>query len=297
MRVKKTKQHNSSFYVCNITIITTSTLLSACDATRDYHTSNETLPAIASPYPPTATVTNVTMPVTSVVSNLPNTILPASKTVSVDWQYRWLTGTPCYLPCWEGIKIGQTKASEALDLLRQNNIVKNVTQDTSSTNSNESWIKWEWFNTLSRQGYRGSGGEAYYNNKDSIINSINAPYGSKYKLSEIIQVYGNPSHVLALTTLGENGQTYSASLIFLSKGISIRVVSNNQKAKPVFSAEMLLEYPVFFIPSIEVYDAISGLSSAFLAPWQGYKSFDYYCRDHYASGKEDCSKINYGSTP
>ncbi|HSQ18189.1 MAG TPA: hypothetical protein VLM83_10855, partial [Anaerolineales bacterium] len=39
---------------------------------------------------------------------------------------RWISGTPCAPPCWEGITPGQTSADEAIEILISNPMITNV---------------------------------------------------------------------------------------------------------------------------------------------------------------------------
>ena len=202
------------------------------------------------------------------------TITPASPT---DWSSRWLKGIPCQPPCWEGITPGQTNGAEALEKLRANTLVLSAEAGPSPLLPTLGAVTWRWTN-----GYQG--GEAWYPAQTSTqtIYAIAPSYGITYRLSEIIQAYGEPSHVLAIRTGAGDTTKFSYYLwvIYLSQGFALGA---SGPIKPDPSRDGIFGGPTFFVPTMDGLNKIVITEARnhpeWLVPWQEGKNYDFYCRE------------------
>lgn len=214
----------------------------------------------------------------------PTTTLPvtpsviSSTTISTDWRYRWLRGTPCRPPCWEGIIPGQTTATEAIKLLQNNSFISNVRGINITPPSKDFGnIFWDW-----KDQNKGSG-DLVYNPEApiKIINFIALDYNVSFKLTEVMQVYGEPSHVQATATINPDfSYSYDIKVVYLSQGFALRtsVTSKNASNKPTLNETTTLERLDFFIKGIDGFAESYKRPplKTYLVPWQGFKDFDFY---------------------
>lgn len=238
---------------------------------------------------PSATFKAITQPA---ITPMPISISPTSfpnptksGVTPQDWQYRWLKGIPCRPPCFEGIMPGRTTVEEALNLLRNNPLVSDVT--TQST-GNYGSVVWNWIyqrkNTIANL----YNAEALYDLKatNPTIVFIEPLFQSApSKLDDVIKAYGEPSHVIAGARLDydhiSENYLYDLTIVFLSQGFAISTYDVNAlKKRPVLDANLALDHLGFFTP--DKVEAVSFLvvvntNTKFLIPWQGYKSFEFYC--------------------
>lgn len=206
---------------------------------------------------------------------------PMPLAMSDSWQYHWLKGIPCRAPCWEGITAGVTSASEMLEIMSKKAFVKNamIRPPTSSGDAN---IVWNWSN--------GGGGFASFLAKtpSQIVYSISPSFEVAFRLSDIIQVYGEPSHVETVVYFaGGIWWSYSISFVFLNHGFKL---GSHSYEKPVINSD----FPVFgltFFPVTTEEEYIKSVPNEpqRLVKWQGYKGFDFYCRN--AKGQNYCEKV------
>jgi hypothetical protein len=204
----------------------------------------------------------------------PTETAPANSqpTPPANWASRWLEGVPCSPPCWEGITPGETPASKALEILQRNPIVASAKITTSPLFPNEGNVDWTW-----KDG--GTGGSASFNAQASpqTIDSISVAFPSRFRLSDVMKAYGDPSHIIA--TAGYNpdiGSGTSAGLVtaYRSHGFAVT-------ADPVLSPDTPLYVIVFFPPSESGMDAAFRVAADhpdFVVPWQGFRGFEFYCR-------------------
>jgi len=212
-----------------------------------------------------------------------------------DWQYQWLKSIPCKPPCWEGVTPGITTAEEAVSILKQNSLFTEAKINTSISSPNDGEVSWTWSPSL---GLHEGRAEFQTQGSNRIIRNIDPQYKASFRLSEVIKAFGEPTHVIAaayLDTTNVSKNTYGLVFIFLNQGIELGI---NTNTKPILNDTMEFSFLRFFEPTIEGYDKINGSKglAKFLVSWQGYKDFEFYCRDPYGTGKEDCSKI-LKSTP
>ncbi len=230
--------------------------------------------------------------------------LSATPAVTNDWQYRWLKGVPCQLPCWEGITPGVTKLDQALQILQKNPLVTGLKEipPMGSKNTNRV-IEWR----LSGAGQKGFLGLIGYNITDpnKIIDGITPDYPHSFSIKEIIAALGEPSHALANADgCSDECPIYSLSLVYLDKGLRlyITIAQNGKQVKPGLLTDQLTTYSInIVVPGIKSFEEnytenygqykVPYNEAKLLVPWQGFQTFDYYCRNlSYIGEVESCKK-------
>lgn len=224
-----------------------------------------------------------------VTPSLPTSVTPGQ--LPLGWETRWLKGIPCRAPCWEGITPGKTTASEAVDILRKSPLVNEASISQVPTVRTLGLVEWIWVNGQ-------AGGTALFRRGTSpeVIYELDPHLPKSIRLADVIAAYGEPSDVTAGEHLWTDYQAlqgtpgpgtsapityrvYSLSLFYLPYGFFL---STGGSSKPDLSPELVLERSDFFAPGMEGYlDTIGGKPIPYLTylPWQGFKGFQFYCRD------------------
>lgn len=219
------------------------------------------------------------MPDSVTRSSISNTSSVTTPTIQ-NWQNRWLQGIPCRPPCFEGITPGSTKIEEALKLLKNNLLVKDVA--TYPSGDEYKLIGWNWI--YQKQNTISNAFNAYLlfvpaPSNETIVD-ISPLFTTSFKLGDIIKTYGEPSHVIANVDYNYdnmNELSYNIAIIYLSQGFAISPYSALNKA-PEINPDLTLEDLNFYIPNNK--DNLRHRyypSLFFITTWQGYKSFEYYC--------------------
>jgi hypothetical protein len=241
---------------------------------------------------PAITTTTATQAIPSTHS-----VAPTVSSLSQDWQYRWLKGIPCQAPCWEGVTPGVTTADEGYALLQNSpDYFRNITKEVLSLQPDLGYIDWKWNNNLHVGKNGNNGGTIRYqaNTPDQIIYKIVPYYFTTFNFSEIIPFYGEPSHVIATVVLNEDfSYSFELRYVYLTRGFQLEsgILTKDKSNKPIIAPNTEMANLTFFAPGIDGFDAAQKQRKNLLVPWQGYKSFDFYCRDVYETGKEDCSGV------
>ena len=179
------------------------------------------------------------------------------------WEMRWLRGVPCRLPCWEGITIGQTPIREAAAILSKSPALDNVQLHSD-------YITWNW-----RGGEKGGEISFESTNITDTIDFLRLYYYGSFRLGDIIETYGSPSHIQAFGS----DQTAFLRLIFAERQFSVVALPTGQT--PVLNNDLLLSGP-------DVIDHSDLVAQIDVRPWEGFKDFDYYCR---SSGTDQSCQI------
>ncbi len=237
-----------------------------------------------------------TPPAKAITAASTSTQTTATVALPTDWQYRWLRGIPCAPPCWEGVTPGVTLANDALSIWQQSPILTNLEIDTDKLFPNQGFVIWRWAGSNVNK----DNGQALFkvNSNDKIIYTIHPYYNTSFKLEDVINAYGEPSHVYASAYPNPepgSGISYYVKLVYLNRGfdISMGVISKTDSGKPILSSSSKFTDIDFFATGLDGFAKFySGITEMpdLLVPWQGFKDFDYYCRDHSGTGKNDCSK-------
>jgi hypothetical protein len=228
--------------------------------------------------PTTSLPTPTDLPQTATPTpNLPTPI--PSPTIPSDWQYRWLKKIPCSAPCVEGITPGKTTATEAIEILNQNPLAKNVKNNPNfGRGLNWGRISWDWIIGLP------SGGALYFTDSKEIVFNITPDFGIDYSLKVIMQSYGEPTYIIAIArqTISENPKLcQEIRLVYISRGIALL---SDCYTKFELNENTRIGKILFIIPTREGYETIDNTTKRhpdWLLPWQGFKGFDYYCRDEF----------------
>lgn len=200
----------------------------------------------------------------------------ATPTVPPDWQSRWLQKIPCAAPCVEGITPGKTTVSEAIELLKQSPLVSNVKNKSNFDAAHKiGAIFWDWVN------WRTGGAALYQSDNSASILSITPEFGISYSVRDVMQTYGEPTFVLATAGYRVSEMPIyfqEVTLVWLPNGFRLYGSSSRFQLDENTQFSMLL----FFAPTREAFEAGSStaqLHPDWLLPWEGFKGFQYYCRD------------------
>ncbi len=227
---------------------------------------------------------------------------------SNDWERRWLKNIPCQLPCWEGITPGITKAEEALKLFQNNNLVKEPTLSSPSYLS-ENYLLWSWSASATKRDYPDGGFAVYKANDPSktVLVIIPKYEATTFTYKEISAAFGEPSHILVTAEHCVDFPPcprFYFTLVYLNKGLKVKLFLDSVKLKqPAINDQMIFSGIEIFEPGLDGYakaytvNKVAGYQVPFeegklLVSWQGFKSFEFYCRNLTETGEvEDCSKL------
>lgn len=189
------------------------------------------------------------------------------------WQRGWLVGRPCAPPCWEGITPGKTSGEEALQLLNKMAFVRDVKFDRLIGQSDRGQIQWDLKNGF-------PGGMIVFDTTQSgePVTGIQITYSETFKLSEIIDRFGEPTYVIAAAyraPLPEKRIEHRLYLVFLEHGFAVEALA----APELVSGEIQVTGPFYFVPSLQGFEEFNSGLTQFLVPWEGFQSFQFYCRD------------------
>jgi hypothetical protein len=194
------------------------------------------------------------------------------------WERTWLTGIPCRPPCWEGITPGQTNASEAEQLLRQLPEVDVLKQGQSVTPPPPyETIYWSWKNNY-------GSGSVLSSLDTSAVFDIRLAFPHDFTLGEVIEAYGQPSHVLAMASrnLEKLDETdYILEIYWQSKGIRIEPSQQYPPHRPVIDSNLTSHSVDFFEPGAAGLEHTVEFGNPahlkFLTPWKGFVDYREYC--------------------
>ncbi|MBN2006463.1 MAG: hypothetical protein JXA21_24135 [Anaerolineae bacterium] len=181
---------------------------------------------------------------------------------------RWLEGIPCSAPCWEGITPGKTTISDALNLLSQNQFVD---QASSLHIQSAGFFGWCWNDSdLSM-------GNLHYT--DNVVDFVSVDLPEEVLLRDVMQAYGEPSHVVAYKLYGQygDGPFYALDIIYESRGFTLD--TGFLYRQPPNMNDRLVFNKLYFRTS--PYNPWQSGASTII-PWEGFKDFSFYCR--YESG-------------
>lgn len=225
--------------------------------------------------PSTLTPTAYTSPTVSSLPLSEPSSLPKQPPTE-DWPTRWLRGIPCRPPCWEGVTPGSTTANEAVEILKNSPVIAAAQMTTTKLLPDLGYVIWDWVGG-------GRGGQANFHAQtypQTIY--IITPYLPRVRLRDVLEAYGEPSHVIARAFHGPDagsGIFYDIAIVYRSQGF---LLGNGGSEKPVLTTAMPVKV-VFFAPTNEAFAAALGGAAAhpeWLAPWQGIRDFGFYCKDN-----------------
>jgi hypothetical protein len=206
-----------------------------------------------------------------------NAVVLASTPDSGRWQEDWLKGIPCRPPCWEQITPGKTNASEAVKILRQVSYISSdsVTISVSSLVPEIGEINWKWIGNQEHGGASFDG-----NTTQQIVRRIGLGFSQRILLKDVIQAYGQPTHIAVRAGYEEPGSVASSiQIVYASQGFWIDTVSPRD-----IGPDLWLNSVSLFSPGIDNFAQLFPEykdNPTLLVPWQGYQNFAFYCRDEY----------------
>jgi hypothetical protein len=128
-------------------------------------------------------------------------------------------------------------------------------------------------------------GTALYSTDTDIIFSINPTFAIRHSLHNVIQAYGEPSHILARAYQASSeklSRCQDVQFLWINNGIALDIGECNSKLQ--WDENMDFSIIIFFVPTLDGFYAINGYAvqhPTWVIPWQGLKTFDYYCRDEF----------------
>jgi hypothetical protein len=266
----------SDISLTNSTIQTTPTITTnttSSPAQTYQATFSPTFPATPLPATPTLAVPTAT---TSIAATATQTAAPLPD----GWQHDWLLGKPCPLPCWEWLQPGATNVDEAVVMLKQNPLVEaeSIKFETGSLDYN--YVSWKWWG----QNYGGSFSYAA-NTESKLLKGIFIDLKGWFKLKDIIQAFGEPSHIYATGTdlIHGPGYFYGLDLIWERQGLRVPFFQG-QQSPPVLTPELTAystdgRTPIYIVEPGDLSNFEFGGELGTIRPWQGFRPFGFYCYD------------------
>lgn len=217
------------------------------------------------------------------------TPLPTKTPIS-DPERRWLRGEPCFAPCWEGMTIGTVTAPEAAELLNHSPFV----QDISFSRAVGPLATTD---RLTLDGGKNStGGSVFFErNKPYRVLAVTTSIFDDYPFGDVISVYGEPTHVypwIDQVGITDVRPDYNIMFVYINKGFLIYALPARREVKPILDSKLHIDGTVtFFEPSENGFRVLNNFAQLIplyteLVPWQGYLSFDEYCKQVPACQKE-----------
>jgi hypothetical protein len=187
---------------------------------------------------------------------------------------RWLKGDPCAPPCFDQITPGITTAAETAETLRKNSLAFDVQIDAES-------VAWYWAG-------QSVANVALFNpnDPDKVIKNIRILFPTRLLFQEVLDVYGEPSHLILHNLIQHNGLYLNIWAIYASQGFALRTSIGPLKTldEPL-NDTLTFERGYFFIPGVAgIAEAISSSWTnddiqRMLVPWQGFQDYRFYCRE------------------
>lgn len=187
---------------------------------------------------------------------------------------RWLHKLPCAAPCWEGVTPGMT-VTDTLAILQQTpGIVPSSVSTSIWSGSNTGTISWSW------QGSDLSNEALYDLDTTPQVVSVIRPYfeyvpnaDETFQFHEVIAAYGDPSHIRVeeFFDLHGAGPFYKIEIVYTEYGFSIGQ-RRLHRSKLVLDDRLVFSRIIFYALPYTI-------DSASMVPWEGFKGFDYYCRN------------------
>lgn len=114
------------------------------------------------------------------------------------------------------------------------------------------------------------------------ISAIRPRFTYWFSLADVIQAYGEPTHVIANAYHSDGQTSYVLEYVYLPQGLRLTYPSRG-KYKPPLKASSRFGEVTFFSPSLDGLVAAGSGSTEILKllkPWEGFRDFDYYCVDY-----------------
>ena len=192
---------------------------------------------------------------------------------------RWLGGTPCRPPCWEGIVPGEASAIEMGNTLDTNALFSKVEVRASPLPGvRTGHVSFEGKMVLEDGAVRPWGGDALfdYTTSEQIIYVIRVGFPETC-LGDLIQAYGEPSHVMAYGSPApdiDGPYTWQLDILWVPQGLTMQTGGFSELR---VEEGLGLSSALFFPPTLEGYGkATNPFFLDYVKPWRGYADFDTY---------------------
>jgi hypothetical protein len=193
------------------------------------------------------------------------------------WEQNWLAGVPCHAPCWQGITPGKTTFTELVQLIENNPKIEKINYyEPGNRSYNE--ITWD---SLTQNN---SFGRVVYDLSSTIVIEVGLAFPYTFTLGEVVAVYGEPSHVLAIA--GRNMENpkeidYRLTFFWQSQGLELLWGEPYPSHTPKIDPNLIFHSIGFFEPTTQGFERFIALRNKaqipFLEPWKGYADFEKYC--------------------
>ncbi len=180
----------------------------------------------------------------------------------------WLINPACLSPCWNGIYPGKSTLLQSLNILLKANSVENIII--------KKYIDWglvEWKETSS-----GNVGRLFYDGRDSKVYAIEPHFNCCSTLKDVINVYGEPSHVIVLALqIFEDPNVgdwiYSYRIVWLDIGMEVGgYPSIENKIDKDFNISSI----AYFEPNKNGLLKYEGRIVDLMVDWKGYNDRSVY---------------------
>jgi len=194
------------------------------------------------------------------------------------WERGWLVGKPCFAPCWEGITPGETTKLDAERYVRNLPQIDQLQQNTDGSFGNAAiyWTRW-------KNSDYGSGSISFLRSTNLVVR-IQIGFPHRFGLGTVIKAYGDPSHVIALTSNNVEQPKqigYIFEMFWQSHGIMIPWASGIGGTRPSISSNLELDTVDFFQPTPSGFEQFmlewNPSQAKLLIPWKGYIAYQQYC--------------------
>ena len=186
--------------------------------------------------------------------------------------------------------MGKSTVRDAVDILKSSPTVLQVMDEYVPT-AKLGTVKWGWRGESYSQRTQllPVNVIAFFGSYTSTVKEMEWYFPSEFLLSEVIQAYGEPSHVVpvlgddlaigAKSTPDLDSKTSTLWLIYLKQGFRLPVsILFADKSHPLDGSLKLNSLSIFAPDDPEALFTLTGGSKSVLLDWDGLQSFEYYCR-------------------
>ena len=164
-----------------------------------------------------------------------------------------------------------------MEILQRSPLIATVEITTVPLFPEERAVEWTWVST----GQEGGVASFHAQKPSSPIYYLHPYLPASFSLGDVIQAYGEPSHIIAkaFPRPDSEGFDYDLRILYRSQGF---ILLDGGAIKPVLNADTLFGSVVFFALNEEgLRAALAGAADhpEWVIPWQGMKDYDYYCTD------------------
>jgi hypothetical protein len=188
---------------------------------------------------------------------------------------RWLCGIPCTTPCWEDVTPGQTTFIDAANIWSKNPLFDEIEIVGENRGQEISFYA----NTSS---FTFSGEVPFFHGNLNIPIDLIRIFGifNEVKISEIINSFDEPSHIIAEERISSQGDPiWFINIIWLPIGFSVSSIGF--LPPPTIDENLALENGTFFVPGEDGFsktDMAMDINGQLITlnTWHGYDNFEGY---------------------